>query len=270
MRRFYWLLGVSLFLLSACYPNNNMLDKKGEKMSELTPEQQKERNSYYCGRMGKSILKLPVRDAQLVEYHGVDYYAPGLFKDNDKWCDDYLSTFSIAREWPSLEKGQANVMKHNRLGQVVFTYNNVAQSAEDENRRRPDGLDRIKKTTTEMLWNMQSNTPLPDDYQPVITWRQDLELYQATAQIPAELKIDNNIKQMHAFWHENTQKQVDYVASCTQYKDGRSYCEGTYYLVEDDSLIVDITHTIELLPDWQKIIQASEQIYQSYVIKENE
>ncbi|MBN3860412.1 hypothetical protein GKC56_07885 [Neisseriaceae bacterium PsAf] len=265
MKRWYWLLAVSL-LFSACHPNNNMLDKKGEKMSELTPEQQKERNSYYCGRMGKSVLKLPVEDAQLVEYHGVDYYGPGIFKNDDKWCDDYLSTFTIAREWPSLEKGQSDVMDLYRPGQVRFNYRNLQQNAEDTHQRPSDGLEMGKNIYLESLWRTQTLKPLPNDYQPVITWQEDLQLYQATANIPEELKLKNNIQEMYAFWHRNAQQKTDYIVSCKIYKDGGSYCKGNYHSQEDDSLSVNIVHTIELLPDWQKIIQASEKIYQSYII----
>ncbi|MBN3859992.1 hypothetical protein GKC56_05670 [Neisseriaceae bacterium PsAf] len=254
------------------YPQEYMTEAQKQELANRTPEEIAEREAYACATVGSGLqVKVPKEYiTSRIEYNDINYWGGGGWENRFRWCDNRAASVPIAVKWPDLIPASEKSFNGDEPDTVLYIFQSITND-NNNNKRTPNGMNLIHQDSLKNIgyFLRKSMAPIPEGLKLDITYREDLDLQQATLNTTVDEDDLTRLFKNYYFWHETPTGQVDFIAYCTDFQDYVSRCNGLYD-PPDKEMTIDLYFPMTLLGEWKELKNQGWQLLQSFEVQKED
>ncbi|MCB5301552.1 hypothetical protein [Yersinia bercovieri] len=218
------------------------------------------RPGFVCGKFNGHVMEVP--QSYIIywaEYEGASAWDPD-FINNKKGCDANFVVLPMITSWPDMQPGdKSNWYKHGEeFGGLKISVEPLKRSDKYINYMRDFYLEKRKDKIFES-----------------IVYMDNLELYftKVTKKLIRSSQQDKSDpywfdEDINGYYWSENEGRVDVVFNCLWLPLEKRYyiCDALFVMSEIGSL-VEVTFTVENLPQWKSIVSSTQQFLLSHIKK---
>ncbi|WP_186377356.1 hypothetical protein [Yersinia thracica] len=216
------------------------------------------RPGFVCGKFNGHVMEVP--DSYIIywaEYEGASAWDPN-FIYNKKGCDANFVVLPMITSWPDMKPGDQNLWY-----EQVLRFEGLTISVRPL--KRPDKHITYKRDF--FLRKQKDRT-----FDPAV-YIENLELFfvKATRKIDRFPPVEKNDpyrfdEDVNGYYWAEVNGQVPVVFDCAWLPLKKKYyrCES-YFVMPEIGSLVEVTFTVEKLPQWKKIVSNTQQFLLSHI-----
>lgn len=228
-----------------------------------------EEKPYECGMFRDQTMRIDRRYLFFarVEYQGVDYWGQNVTKKHaSKGCNDPISSATVMTTWPSMSPiGHSSYFE--KPDDLNISLEQWILSGPNRNniKRRFENNDMTDELEFEMQKSIigSGEKMSEKEFEQKRHFNKKIGLYQVDV-------VEQEGNQKKVYWQETANKKVTLVISCLYFKIGTTNCnlKVNYLPIGWSMTSLKLTFQAGLLPHWQELVQDSEKLIQSFIVKE--
>lgn len=223
---------------------------------------------YECGTFGHQQMRIDRRYLFLskVEYQGIDYWGGNSTQAHEaKGCNDPISSANFRVSWPAMSPtGSFNYLEKPDDLYISLEQWVISGPNKSDIKKRFESRDMTYELRSKLQKSIGGSVEEMSgkEFKEKKQFNSDLGLYQTDF-------IEGEGHQTKVYWQETVDKKVTLVISCLYFKMGSTSCNLKINDLPEGFNMTSLQLDFQagLLPHWQKLIQDSKKLIQSFTVK---